>query len=425
MAVSFPVAVLSDGNFYKTVFLLYIKCLKRIHLKRLNYRGRIRVAESSKIKINEEIPKSFDDLILEVHNFNICGQCGGCVSFCSADQIGAIQMNENGPPSYINKEHCLKCGICYLICPQIKVLNEDLFQKFDYKPPIGKWRNITSSQATDHQIRTVATDGGVVTALLVYLLDNKMIDGAIVAKRTDPFMRQAILATTREDLIAAAGSKFDAEAVTEHLGKYTTFTPVITSLKRFIESDRINLAVVGVPCQIHSIRKMQELKIVPSHVIKYAFGLFCYENFSFTEEMRQKMEEKFDFSFNDIIKMNIKEDIIFTLRNADPLHISFDEISEFMRPACRACDDFSNVYADISFGGLGSKDHFTTTLIRTSLGMKVYNEALAKGYIVEFEEHNSPIMKAKMTAKIIGTANEKARRADRTLQEIQKSKATM
>jgi len=380
------------------------------------------VAESSKIRTNEGNPKSFEDLILEVHNLNICGQCGGCVSFCSADQIGAIQMNEDSPPSYINEEHCLKCGICYLICPQIKVLNDDLFKKFDYKPPIGNWRNITSAQATNHQIRTVATDGGVVTAILLYLLDNKMIDGAIVAKRTDPFMRQVFLATSRDELIAAAGSKFDAQAITEHLGKYTTFTPVITNLKRFMESDRMNLAVVGVPCQIHSIRKMQELKIVPSHIIKYAFGLFCNENFTFTEQTRKKMEEKFNFSFNDIIKMNIKEDVIFTLRNADPLRVSFDLIDEFMRPACRACDDFSNIYADISFGGLGSKDRFTTSLIRTPRGTKIYNEAIAKGYIVEFEEDNSPVMKSKMIAKIIGYGKEKLKRCERTMSEIEKMK---
>ena len=38
-------------------------------------------------KENEEKPKSFEDLIKEVHEKGICGECGGCVSFCSAAEI--------------------------------------------------------------------------------------------------------------------------------------------------------------------------------------------------------------------------------------------------------------------------------------------------------------------------------------------------
>jgi coenzyme F420 hydrogenase subunit beta len=47
-----------------------------------------------------------------------------------------------------------------------------------------------------------------------------------------------------------------------------------------------------------------------------------------------------------------------------------------MRPACRACNDFTNIYADISFGGLGSSDKYTTILTRTAKGQKIITEAL-------------------------------------------------
>ena len=151
---------------------------------------------------------------------------------------------------------------------------------------------------------------------------------------------------------------------------------------------------------------------MPSHVIKYVLGLFCYENFSFIEATRQKIAQKFNFSFDDIIKMNIKEDIVFYLRNAEPLHIPFADFDEFMRPACAACDDFSNVYADISFGGIGSNEQFTSTLVRTKKGSEIYNGALSKGYIVEFEEYNTSVMKSKMIAKVISSANWKEKRAE-------------
>ncbi len=366
----------------------------------------------------KELTKTFEDLITEVHDAGLCGLCGGCVSFCTAAKIGAIKLQENAPPVFANKDKCLKCGICYLICPQTRILNSELHKKYDYKPPIGNWRAFTSAQANDPEIRAVATDGGVVTALLVYLLDNHLIDGALVIKTTDLLIPEAFLARNRDELLAAAGSRFDIQAMTAHLGKYTTFRPVISGFKQLVTSDRMNIAIVGVPCQIHSIRKMQDLKILPSHVIKYVFGLFCNKNFTFTEENQRKIEEKYKFSFNDILKIYIKEDVIFYLRDKRNIHFSMDDIDEFVRPACIACDDFSNVYADISFGGLGSKENFTTSVIRTSVGSEIYNDALVKGYIKEFEVDNTPLLKSKMISKVRNYAEWKMKRANEKLKHV-------
>ena len=61
--------------------------------------------------VSEVIPKSFEDLQKEVHDKGICGECGGCVSFCSAAELKAIEMSESGPPVYSNEENCLHCRI--------------------------------------------------------------------------------------------------------------------------------------------------------------------------------------------------------------------------------------------------------------------------------------------------------------------------
>jgi coenzyme F420 hydrogenase subunit beta len=167
------------------------------------------MSNSSNSVKKEVSPKTFEDLILEVHERGICGQCGGCVSFCSAGDLKAIKMSEEGPPTYINQDNCVKCGICYLICPQIHVIDADIKANYNWKFPIGYWTHLASAQASSKEIRNVATDGGVVTALLTYLLDNKLIDGAIVTKRTGIFTRESFFASTKDDLLDAAGSKFD------------------------------------------------------------------------------------------------------------------------------------------------------------------------------------------------------------------------
>ena len=155
----------------------------------------------------EEI-QTFEDLTREVVEKGICGKCGGCVSFCTAGELNARQIGENELPQYINKDNCQKCGICYLICPQTDALNTELHEKFDWKPPIGDYLRITSAQTTNEEVKRICTDGGVVTSLLLYLLDRNLINGALVSKKIGRFVRRPTIATTSEELIEAAGSTF-------------------------------------------------------------------------------------------------------------------------------------------------------------------------------------------------------------------------
>jgi coenzyme F420 hydrogenase subunit beta len=367
--------------------------------------------------IEEIIPKSFEDLIKEVHEQGICGECGGCVSFCSAEDLKAIEMSESGPPRYYNKDNCLRCGICYLVCPQTHVLDKELNEKYHYKVSIGNYHKVTSSRAKSEEIRQNATDGGVVTAILNYLLDKNLINGAIVSKKEGPFNRVPFFATTKKDLLEAAGSHYDISQGVVGLENYNSFVPTITKLKSIVSSDMMSIAVVGTPCQIMSIRKMQELSILPAHIVKYTLGLFCNLNFSFDNEARKQLEEKFDFLFNDVEKLNIKENLIVQLKNGKVKYIDFKDIHEFARSACFACRDFSNVYADISFGGLGSKDGYTTAIIRTIKGEEVYNNALKERYIEEPADLNTSVRKSELLAKVISFGKRKFQRYKQALRE--------
>lgn len=387
------------------------KCLKNIKYKELK--------RVEKKMVDDVLPKSFDDLKIEVHDKGICGECGGCVSFCSAAELKAIEMPESGPPIYSNKENCLQCGLCYLVCPQTYVLNDELNERFNYKVSIGNRKKIVSSQTTSEEIRSKATDGGVVTAVLSYLLDRNLINGALVCKKEGPFNRVPFFATTKEELIDAAGSHYDLSKQVVGLEHYDTFIPTITKLKKLVGTDMMKIAVVGTPCQIHSIRKMQELSILPAHIVKYAIGLFCNFNFSFDDEGRKKIEDKHNFSFEDVDKINIKEDLTLHLKNKEKINIAFSDLKEIARTACFACRDFSNVYADISFGGLGSQEKYTTVIVRTKIGEEVYNNALKEGYIQEPTQLNTSIKKSEMLAKVISFGKRKFERYKQTIKEKQ------
>ena len=343
--------------------------------------------------MNKSTKLSFDDLLRDVINKGLCNKCGACVSFCTANQIGAIEMCDcfDRLPRYVDPDKCFKCGICYLICPQTHDLNEDIKQEFGWSPPIGIFREITSAQATDEEIREVATDGGVVTALLSYMLENKIIDGAIVAKRTGLFNRQPDIATTREKLIQSAGSQFSESSQLGEVGKeYSTYVPILTTVRMFGMKPSLKLAVVGTPCQIKAVRKMQVLKILPSDVIFFTIGLFCMQCFTFDNLMGKTFIKRHHIKPENILKINVKEDFRIELKSGLTIHIPFDEIQDIARPPCLACQDFANDFADISVGGLGSPIGYTTTIIRTTLGKKMFSNALNKEYIktVDFSEED-------------------------------------
>ncbi len=328
--------------------------------------------------------KTFHDLEKEVQRYNFCGKCGGCVSFCSADNLGALKVGPEGMPVFADEEKCLKCGICYMICPNIRDLDEELKRKTKWEAPIGPIKDLVSTQTTNPTVGERCTDGGVVTSLLLYLLDNHMIDGALVSKSDGPFHRGPVLATSGKEIVSASGSHYDESFSIVELGsQYSTYSPAMQEFKSLRKGVIDRVAMVGTPCQIHTVRKMQVLGIIPSDVIKYCFGLFCMENFSFNDIQLRHLEKQYGFDLAHVSKVNVKEDFFIYLNNGRVIHIPFEEIDSIARPACLVCPDFSAEFSDISFGGLGSPEGYTTVLLRSERGKMVYRGALTAGYIKE------------------------------------------
>jgi len=326
--------------------------------------------------------KSFRELINEVHQKGICQQCGGCVSFCNSIEHEVIGFKDpNSPPVYLNKDKCLICALCYLICPQTHALEEEINKTYKFSDfptmPLGFFFNIYSCQSTDKDFLNFGTDGGVVNTIINFLLEKELIDGAIVAKTLGPFSREAIIAENKEDLIKASGIKLDISPQLETIQEFHTYTNSLPKLNQYRFK---KLAVVGTPCQIYTIRCMQNLGIMPSENIEICLGLFCYENFFFDKALLEKFEKDFSIKFEDIEKINIKEDLIIRLNDKESrkriIHIPFNQLNEYMRVACNACNDFTNIYADISFGGLGSPDKYTTILTRSEKGRSIILKAI-------------------------------------------------
>jgi coenzyme F420 hydrogenase subunit beta len=242
-----------------------------------------------------------------------------------------------------------------------------------------------------------------------------LIQGALVSRKTGPFTRQPFLATNPDELIEAAGTHFDE---VQHLGKlgknYSTYCPTIQEIKKIGHSRLDRIAMVGTPCQIYTVRKMQTLNIVPADSIIFTIGLFCMENFTFEAKSIKAVEKKLGVKIGDIAKLNIKDDVILTTTDGQVHHLPFEAVDEIARPACMACPDFANDFADISVGGLGSPNGYTTTVVRTSIGQKLYNGAKQDRLLKELRfgsKEKAMLHRTELMAKITAFTRRKKARA--------------
>jgi len=294
--------------------------------------------------------KTFFDLVQEVLKPGLCSGCGGCAVFCSGAGYGALEIDNKGKPAYKDMESCIQCGLCYSVCPKVKELDDEIKDRAFWSEPMGPVIETNVIRVVDPELRNRTEDNGVLAALLVHLFDEKYIDGAVITRPSGEFQLRPILVSTREDILASARISHD----TCHGDKYAEYP----GIEQFHPSTRKNLkrvALVGTPCQINSLRKMQVLNLVPSDVIKFCFGLFCPSG------------------------------------DKEPAdHESAGRDSEIFS-ACGFCGDYSAEFADVSFGKTsGGGDGWTTVLLRTPGGKKILADALRFGRIEQFCIRDNP-----------------------------------
>jgi coenzyme F420 hydrogenase subunit beta len=362
--------------------------------------------------------KTFFDLIQEVQKPGLCHRCGGCVTFCSAVNYGALEIDPEGKPRYGEIEKCIECGLCHAICPEIDELEKETRERVSWAPPIGRLIETTVARASDPAVRKNATDGGVVTALLLHLFERGRIDGAIVTRQAGAYHRRPFLATSTEEIKDAAGFFFDTSHGMKAFGdRYMTYSQ-IEEFDPMIKKGLRRVAFVGTACQIKSVRRMQTLGVVPSDAVQFCLGLFCSGNFIFGEEQRRKLAAVGGVDWGDVRKINIKESLMVHLKTGDVKAIALDNLEFMRRHACRYCPDYSSEFADVSFGGIGAEEGWTTVITRSPLGRAAFAEAAGAGKLEAYSVKANPNYASQALAKVRSWSAKKRKDAQKHRRQL-------
>lgn len=236
---------------------------------------------------------------------------------------------------------------------------------------LGKYKQAVSARSTDKVILSGAQDGGIVTQLFAFALDEGIIDGAIVAGPGDePWLPEPVVATTRQELMAARGTKY-------------TISPNMMLIKEATRSYGLDkVGIVGTPCQMQALRKAQLYPIgmrdVPD-AIALAIGIFCMENFPY-QGLEALVEDHSKVKMESAVKMDIGKGKfwVYTERGA-VTQIPLKVTHKYEQPGCSVCLDYVSNLADISTGSVGSPDGWSTVFVRTKIGDNVWTKAMAAG----------------------------------------------
>jgi len=297
-----------------------------------------------------------------------CVGCGTCVVVCP---FGCLEYAKGAPR--IVKE-CKVCGICAQTCPtfewpQLKAENFVFGRERKGEEEFGIYRRLAVAKAKAGKILKVCQDGGIATALLLFALENGLIDGAIVAgiNREKPFHPAPKLAITSKEILECAGTKY-------------SYSPNILALTEAIQQKKTNIAFVGTPCQIHAIRRMQMVGLKKyTNPLKLLIGLMCSECFTYEGLMEKHIHLTLGVNLDTIKKMNIKGKMLVTTES-EVKAIPLADVKQYVRKSCGFCDDFSSELADISVGGLGL-DGWTFVIIRTKEGDELFEAAEKAGVL--------------------------------------------
>ena len=324
------------------------------------------------------------ELYREVVTSGLCTGCAGCIIACPHDVLSYDDTGGRYKPFHIEADggatdctHGIKgCTMCTRACPRFRLwepeIDTHLFGRERGPDEVaGISSDILLVRATDPDVHLAGQDGGLVTALLIWALEHDVIDAALVSTlEGDGSTWKAVpaVATTREEVLAAAGSRY-------------TYSANPLAYPAAIEAGAERIALVGMGCQasgppVMAARKAGKI----ARRLSLTIGLLCSKTFD-DAIFPELFEAKYGIARADITKMNIKGVFQVWTRDGAFHEIPLKEAHGWTREGCTSCPDFAAEHADISTGGIGAFSDWTLTIVRTDKGRELLDAMVAGGAV--------------------------------------------
>ena len=248
------------------------------------------------------------ELFSEVVTSGLCTGCAACVIACPHPVLDYETDNGVYRPFHLDidggPEDCTHgqkgCTMCTRACPRFRNWESEIdthkFARERTDDEVSGIGDVLLARATDESLVENGQDGGFVSALLIYALENDVIDAALVSGlEGDGSTWRAVpqVARTRRDVIETAKSRY-------------TYSANLLAYPEAAEGGAERIALVGMGCMASAPGAMQSRKAGKlARRLCLTIGLMCSKTFddSIFEEL---FDAKYGIKRADILKMNIK-----------------------------------------------------------------------------------------------------------------------
>lgn len=320
----------------------------------------------------------------------LCSGCGICESLFKNNIAMVIKEAGLYRPKFKGDLSEEEWSRLMYVCP---ALNMNYRISADERVPLyGKAINACIGWAEDNEIRYQASSGGVTTALLMYLLDNKIIDGVIHVKRGE------------NQLEASAGLSISKEEVRANTGSlYMPVSLLKDIVELFNQVDRV--AIVGKGCDVRAIRRYIEINPQYSNKVIVCIGILCGGTPSIWGTYR--ILDEFGVKADDVVRFRYRGygwpgACTVTTKDGEEHSMSYNDAwANRLGPTsplvCKICFDGVAEEADISIGDAwlcedGNAPSFEEAkgrnllISRSAKGNEIIQEAARSRYICLAED---------------------------------------
>lgn len=318
-------------------------------------------------------------MIGRIVNDGFCVGCGLCESIYGSDNC-QMKLFTDGFYYPVKKTVFNDKGLKHL-CPGIRVNDNRKHGIWGYV------EKVEEAWSTDNTLRYKAASGGVSSALALYLLESKKVDGILQTgiMEGSSIYNELKVSHNREDIFNNAQSRY-APSLT------------LSRIKQVLDSSDEIYAYIGKPCDIAGIRSF--LLAYPQYKerIKYTISIFCagMPNYNATQKVYEqsgKTEEPISIKYRgEGWPGNFKA----VWKDGTKFETSYNDswgkvLGRNLGFRCKICPDGIGMLADIAVGDSWNTKNgypdFTEAdgrnfcFLRSQNGLQLFNDALKAGYI--------------------------------------------
>ncbi|SFU20025.1 coenzyme F420 hydrogenase subunit beta [Paraburkholderia aspalathi] len=323
-------------------------------------------------------------LLESVLESNSCTGCGLCESALDSNPV-RMQMSGNGflrpviiKPLTRDDEDKLAS-----FCPGVVVSHQKTEGQFH--PIWGPLVETRVGHSCDEEIRRVGSSGGVLSGLLLHLLESGSVDfvAQIAVSIPDPLANELQISRTRADVLRAAGSRYAPSAP-------------LKDIRSILDGEETG-AFVGKPCDVVALRQLARVDERVGKRFRYFISFMCAGVPS--QNGTYEVLKQLDMTKDEVGSFRYRGNgwpgnVRAVSKSGDVREMDYSKswgtiLNRFLQFRCKICPDGTGEFADIvcadawygkdGYPDFSDRDGRSLILIRTDVGRQLMERATQAG----------------------------------------------